>query len=149
MKNPGTEKSPEFAVPPAFLEQFGLLLEKGVQRLNEFQKETLKPLGLTGKHLEILLTLEKKGFASPKAISANVHTDPTTLADLVGDLEKLGMVDSRSNKVTLTDAGKGILSQRVRKSKIEILSGLTPQEQKTLVQLIRKLVISQFAAQKK
>jgi DNA-binding MarR family transcriptional regulator len=149
VKNTETEKSPEFAVPPAFLEQFGLLLEKGVQRLNEFQKETLRPLGLTGKHLEILLALEKKGFASQKALSGNVHVNPTTLIGLVGDLEKSGMVERRSNKVNLTATGKGILSQRVRKSKIEILSGLTPKEQKTLVQLIRKLVISQFAAQKK
>ena len=149
MINPKTEKSPEFAVPPAFLEQFGLLLEKGVQRLNEFQKETLRPLGLTGKHLEILLALEKKGFASQKEISGSVHVDPTTLIGLVGDLEKSGMVESRPGKVTLTLTGKGILSQRARKTKIEILSGLIPQEQKTLVQLIRKLVISQFAAQTK
>ncbi len=149
MKNPKTEKLPEFALPPAFLEQFGLLLEKGVQRLNEFQKETLKPLGLKGKHLEILLMLEKKSSVSQKAISGTVHADPTTLAGLVRDLKKLGMVESRSNKVNLTEAGKGILAQRVRKSQIKILSSLTPQEQKTLVQLIRKLVISQFAAQEK
>ena len=149
MKNLGTEKSPEFAVPPAFLEQFGLLVEKGVQRLNEFQKETLKPLGLTGKHLEILLMLEKKNSAGQNAISGAVHVDQATLLGLVGDLKKLGMVESRSNLVNLTEAGKGILAQRVRKSKIEIFSGLTPQEQKTLVQLIRKLVITQFAAQKK
>ncbi len=149
MKNPETGKSPEFAVPPAFLEQFGLLIEKGVQRLNEFQKETLKPLGLTGKHLEILLALEKKGFASQKAVRGGVHADPATLAGWVGDLEKSGMVESRSNQVYLTAAGKGILSQRVRKSQIKFLSGLTPEEQKTLVHLVRKLVISQFAAQKK
>ena len=131
MKKHGTEKSPEFAVPPAFLEQFGLLIEKGVERLNEFQKETLRPLGLTGKHLEILLALEKKGFASQKAIGASVHADPTSLAGLVGDLEKSGMVERRSTRVQLTVEGKGILSQRVTpKSQIKILSGLTPRNKR-------------------
>lgn len=149
MKNPGADKSPEFAVPPAFLEQFGLLLDKGVQRLNEFQKETLKPLGLTGKHLEILLMLEKKSSASQKEIGGMVHADPATLAGLIGELAKSDLVESRSNQVSLTETGKGILSQRVRKSQIKYLSSLTPPEQKTLVQLIRKLVISLFADQNK
>lgn len=149
MKNPPNDKSPEFAVPPAFLEQLGILLDKGVERLNQFQKETLKPLGLTGKHLVIFLMLEKKGSAGPKAIADRLQADPATVAALVGDLEKLGMAQSRSKKVSLTDAGRGILSQRVRKTRIKFLSSLTPGEQKTLISLIRKSMVSLFAAQNK
>jgi DNA-binding MarR family transcriptional regulator len=157
MKKNGTENLPEFAIPSAVLEQFGLLLDKGVQKLNEFQKETLGPLGLGGKHLEILLNLEEKGPMSQPAISRLLQVDRTRLAGLIDDLEKVGMVVRPKNAagkpsqgVNLTTGGKGILSQRApRKSQLNLLSGLTPEEQKTLVHLLRKLVISRFDAQKK
>jgi DNA-binding MarR family transcriptional regulator len=157
MKKPNMENLPEFSIPSAVLEQFGLLLEKGVQKLNEFQRETLGPLGLTGKHLEILLSLEEKGAMSRPVISRLLHIDRIKLVSLIDDLVKVGMVASpqnpngrRSQEVNLTVGGKGILSQRApRKPQNKMFSGLTPDEQKTLVHLLRKLVISHFDAQKK
>jgi DNA-binding MarR family transcriptional regulator len=157
MKKPKTEYLPEFAITSAFLEQFGLLLGKGVQKLNEFQKETLGPLGLTGEHLEILLVLEERGATGQKEIGRLLHIDPAKMSGLIGDLERVGLVKSlpkaagpRSSGVTLTVSGKGILSQRgSRKSQIKMASGLTPEEQKTLFHLLRKLVLFNFDAQKK
>lgn len=156
MKKPAREKLPEFAVSSVVLEEFGLLVEKGFRRLSEFQKETLRPLGLTGKHLEILLILEPKGSIRQQVIGRRLRMDRTTLAGLMDGLEKVGMVERPkdaagrpSGRVILTQEGRGIIAQRTsRKSQLKILSGLNPKEQKTLIHLLRKLVLARFDAQK-
>jgi DNA-binding MarR family transcriptional regulator len=151
MKKPKREKLPEFAISGTVLEQFGSLLEEASRNLVKFERETLKPLGLTGKHLEILLVLEQKALNRQKGIG-RLGIDRNTLATLMNGLEKVGMVERpknaagrRSDRVLLTTEGRGILSQRMSpKSQIKILSGLTPEEQKTLIRLLRKLILARF-----
>lgn len=156
MKKFEKEKLPEFAISGVVLEQFGKLLEEASRNLVKFERETLKPLGLTRKQLEILLPLEPKGFLRQPALGRRFHINRTTLAGLVEGLEKVGMVERPKNasgrptgRVHLTTEGRGILSQRMaRKSQIKILSGLTPKEQETLIYLLRKLIVTRFDAQK-
>lgn len=142
----------------AVLEQLGFLLGKAVQKLHEFQGETLGPLGLTGKHLGILLVLKEKGSISQHEIGQCVHIDRTTMVAMIDDLEKLGLVerqghptDRRSHMVYLTAKGKVVLPKAhglARTSQKKLLSSLTAKEQKALIDLLRKLVLTHFATNK-
>jgi DNA-binding MarR family transcriptional regulator len=108
--------------------------------------------------LGILLVLKEKGSISQHDIGQCVHIDRTTMVAMIDDLEKLGMVerkghptDRRSHMVYLTPKGKEILPKAhglARTSQNKLLSSLTGREQKALIELLRKLVLTHFADKK-
>lgn len=142
----------------AVLEQLGFLLGKTIQKLHEFHGETLGPLGLTGKHLGILLSLKEKGSISQHDIGRCVHIDRTTMVAMIDDLEKLGLVerkghptDRRSHMVYLTAKGSETLPKAhalAQASQKKLLSNLTAKEQKDLVTILRKLVLTHYTTNK-
>jgi DNA-binding MarR family transcriptional regulator len=158
LKKNGTESLTECPFAGAVLEQLAFLLEKAMQKLNRFQRKTLGPLGLTGNHLDVLLTLEEKGSISQQEISRCVHIDRSTMVAMIDHLENWGMVerlrnsaDRRSYRIFLIAKGKQMIPKAKRLamiSQIKFLSCLTTQDQKVLVGLLRNLVINNFATSK-
>ncbi len=137
------------------LSQMGFLMGRASQKLQEFQAGVLGPMGLIGKHLGILLTLQEKGLISQQEIGKCVQIDRTTMVDMIDHLEKLGLVerrehptDRRSHSVALTEKGRKTLQkarQLAQGIQTKFLSVLSPGEQKKLLQLLRKLVLTHYA----
>jgi DNA-binding MarR family transcriptional regulator len=136
----------------------GFLLIKAAQRVREVYEEALKPTGLTAKHAGVLMILEEKGSLSQHELGKCAYIDRTTVVGLMDDLERLGLVerkehptDRRSHAIYLTTKGKDVLPV-IDKHALEMerafLDCLSTPEQKSLIQILRKLVLNHFTVSK-
>jgi DNA-binding MarR family transcriptional regulator len=147
-------KSPE-AIPDALLGRVGFLLNRGAQKVREVYQTALEPLGIDGKQMGVLVVLSGKGSISQHEIGLCTHIDRTTMVALIDDLEQKGLVerqehptDRRSHSLVLTAKGKELLPKAHKLSEAaekKFLNGLTAREQKEVIQLLRKLILSHFA----
>jgi len=136
----------------------GFLLNKAAQRVREVYEEALKPTGLTAKHAGVLMILEEKGSLSQNELGKCAYIDRTTVVGLMDDLERLGLVerkehptDRRSHAIYLTAKGKDVLpviDKQALEMEREFLDCLSAQEQKSLIQILRKLVLNHFTVSK-
>jgi DNA-binding MarR family transcriptional regulator len=149
---------PLFIPTEKLLGRSGFLLNKAAQRVREVYEEALKSTGLTAKHAGVLMILEEKGSLSQNELGKCAYIDRTTVVGLMDDLEKLGLVerkehptDRRSHAIYLTAKGKEILPV-IDKHAVEMerkfLGCLSSQEQKSLIQILRKLVLNHFNVSK-
>ena len=157
------KKGPETPLPTLIpseklLGRSSFLLNKAAQRIRDIYEEVLRPANLTGKHIGILFILEEKGSISQNELGKCAYIDRTTIVGLIDDLEKEGLVerkehptDRRSHAIYLTAKGKEALPAFDKKA-LEIeqkfLDCLSAQEQKNLIQILRKLVLSHFTVSK-
>jgi DNA-binding MarR family transcriptional regulator len=103
----------------------------------------------------VLVVLSGKGSISQHEIGLCTHIDRTTMVALIDDLEQKGLVerqehptDRRSHSLVLTAKGKELLPKAHKLSEAaekNFLNGLTAREQKEVIQLLRKLILSHFA----
>ena len=136
----------------------GFLLSKVAQRIRDNYDESLKDLGVNARHAGLLTILEEKGSISQSELGSWAHIDRTTIVALIDDLEKAGFVerkehptDRRSHAIYLTAKGKEIMPQieKIAKEREqEFLEPLAAQEQKTLLQILRKLVVHHYSMPK-
>ncbi len=136
------------------LDQMGFLMGRASQKLQELQARDLGPMGLLGKHLGILQSLQDKGLICQQEIGKLVHIDRTTMVDMIDHLEKLGLVerrehptDRRSHSVALTEKGRKTLQKArhlAQGVQEKFLSVLSAEEQKKLLQLMKKLVMTHY-----
>src|SRR5665213_1547925 len=149
---------PLFIPTEKLLGRSGFLLNKAAQRVREVYEEALKSTGLTAKHAGVLMILEEKGSIPQNELGKCAYIDRTTVVGLIDDLEKMGLVerkehptDRRSHVIYLTAKGKELLPA-INKHALEIegkfLDCLSAQEQKSLIQILRKLVLSHFNVSK-
>jgi DNA-binding MarR family transcriptional regulator len=106
----------------------------------------------------LLTILEEKGSITQSELGNWAHIDRTTIVALIDDLEKAGFVerkehptDRRSHAIYLTVKGKELMPQIekiVKDSEQEFLEPLAAQEQKTLLQILRKLVVHHYSMPK-
>lgn len=149
---------PTFIPTEKLLGRSGFLLNKAAQRVRDVYEEALKPTRLTAKHAGVLMILEEKGSLSQHELGKCAYIDRTTVVGLMDDLEKLGLVerkehptDRRSHAIFLTAKGKELLPV-IDKHAVEMekkfLDCLSAQEQKGLIQTLRKLVLNHFNVSK-
>ena len=158
MKKQEEVPSSAFITSEKILGRVGFLLNKGAQRVREVYEEILRPMGLTGRHAGILLILEEKGSITQQEIGKCAHIDRTTMVDMVDDLERLGLVerkehptDRRSHSIYLTQKCREALPSIEKLCQVaesQFLSCLSAKEQKDLIQILRKLVLSHYALSK-
>jgi DNA-binding MarR family transcriptional regulator len=149
---------PIFIPTEKLLGRSGFLLNKAAQRVREVYEEALKPTGLTAKHAGVLMILEEKGSLSQHELGKCAYIDRTTVVGLMDDLEKMGLVerkehptDRRSHAIYLTPKGKEILpliDKHAVAMENKFLGCLNVQEQKSLIQILRKLVLNHFNVSK-
>jgi len=157
------EKKPSAPLPlfiptEKLLGRSGFLLNKAAQRVREVYEETLKPTGLTAKHAGVLMILEERGTLSQNELGKCAYIDRTTVVGLMDDLEKMGLVerkehptDRRSHAIFLTPRGKELLpviDKHAVAMERKFLGCLNAQEQKGLIQTLRKLVLNHFNVSK-
>ena len=141
-------------IPDAMLERMGFLLNRSAQKITEIVLRTLEPLGLTGKHLGVLLTLKEKGPIPQQEIGHCIKVDRTTMVQIVDDLEKLGLVERKDNpedrraySLSVTAKGKETLTKGlhlVTSAEREFFGDLSVKDQKELVRILKQLVVAHY-----
>ena len=142
----------DIGVPEVILERMGFLLNRVALKQRELVEEVLKPFGLIGKHLGILLLIEDRGSLPQQEIGKCMYIDRTTMVGMIDDLEKLGYVerkahptDRRAHALYLTAKGREVLPKLYRLSleaEKKLLKPLPAGDQKQLGRILRQLVLA-------
>jgi DNA-binding MarR family transcriptional regulator len=140
---------------PAGHEQAGfafLLVQLGTAVARQFS-EQLAPLGVEPRHVGMLTRLAANEGRSQQAIGELIGLNPTQMVFLVDELEDRGFVERRRNPADrrsyglfLTSAGRDMLTRVqdvARAHQAALGSALSPQEQRQLTSLLRKLATAQ------
>ena len=97
-------------------DRLGYLLKHAQQQLAALGAEALRPYGITGRELAVLLVLDDAEPASQQETAQRLAVDRTTMVALLDGLEAGGFVarrphaqDRRRNVVELTEAGRETL----------------------------------------
>lgn len=139
-------------IPPIILERMGFLLNRAALKQREMVEDALKPYGLIGKHLGILLLIQEKGALPQMEVGKCMYIDRTTMVDMIDDLEKLGYVerkahptDRRAHALYLTTKGRELLpklNQLGLKAEKRLLAPLSSKDQNELSRILRELVLA-------
>ena len=102
-------------VPPLH-DRFGYLLKHARDHLAALSDDALRPFGINGRQLAVLMVLADGEPASQHEAARRLAVDRTTMVELIDRLEAMGLVerrpdatDRRRNIVALTDAGSRTL----------------------------------------
>ena len=98
--------------------QLGMLLRVAHARAARVANEALRPLGLEGRHLGVLLVLDRQGPLSQTQIGEQLGADKSAMGRTVDDLERLGAAvrladpaDRRARQVSLTADGERLVAE--------------------------------------
>jgi DNA-binding MarR family transcriptional regulator len=104
-------------------DSLGYLLKHAYQRYSERNDAALEPLGIDGRELGVLLTVDDGSPRSQQEIAAKLGVDRTTMVGMLDALEAKGFLarrqdptDRRRNVVALTESGSDLLPRAVRVS---------------------------------
>ncbi|MET8004427.1 MarR family winged helix-turn-helix transcriptional regulator [Nonomuraea glycinis] len=135
---------------PELSSRLGYLLKHARLRLDELYTNALRPYGIDGRELGVLLALAGHEPASQQQAAQRLGIDRTTMVALLDTLQGKGLVsrhpdanDRRRNVVELTDAGRKTLSQAIEASdeaERALLAPLTPQAARHLRTALRTIV---------
>ncbi|MEU6142949.1 MarR family transcriptional regulator [Streptomyces sp. NPDC047081] len=119
------------------------------------RREALDSDGLRRWQYKVLLTLRRLGppyTASPSLLAERLGLTRGALSARLGPLEEAGLIsrthetaDRRRVRVRLTEAGSAAFEQHAateEAGEVALLSALTAAEQRTLADLLRKLVVA-------
>jgi DNA-binding MarR family transcriptional regulator len=116
-------------------------------------RDTLVPLGLRPRHLDVLAALAALPSPSQQTISATLGLDPNTVVDVVDDLERMGYTvrernprDRRQHLLVATPAGHEILSRAATaagEAEANLLAVLSP-EQRTALHEAAGILLAQL-----
>jgi DNA-binding MarR family transcriptional regulator len=123
--------------------------------LNRWIERTVAAFGLTRGEYDLLATLRREGppyRLTPKELTDSLMLTSGGMTNRIDRLEEAGLVvrqpdprDRRGVLVALTPAGRERLDAAlpaVLAIQDQLLAGLTPEEQETLVPLLRKWLLS-------
>ncbi|WP_367319045.1 MarR family winged helix-turn-helix transcriptional regulator [Streptomyces sp. HUAS ZL42] len=119
------------------------------------RRETLDSDGLGHGQYKVLLTLRRQGppyETSPSRLADLLGLTRGALSARLGPIEEAGLIvrthetgDRRRVRVRLTDAGHAAFEQHAASEEageVALLAALTSEEQQTLAELLRKLVLA-------
>lgn len=98
-----------------------LNLRKASRVVTQLYDEALSPLGVRSTQLGILLTVKLMEPVAPSKLAGELMMDRSTLTRNLQPLVRAGLLelgpgtDRRSRQVTLTDAGRPLLSQAMQR----------------------------------
>jgi DNA-binding MarR family transcriptional regulator len=157
-KNPLETVASTLSLSEKLLGRSGFLLAKAAQRVRDAYDSSLAETGMNARHAGVMAILGEKGTISQSEIGSCTYIDRTTVVAVIDDLEKLGYVerkehptDRRSHAIYLTEKGKEYLpkiDKQAMETEGKFLECLNTQEQKNLIQLLRKLVLNHYTVTK-
>ena len=140
------------ASPPApeLIDRLGYLLKHAQLMLAEHTADALRPYGISGRELAVLLVLDGREPTSQQQAAGRLGIDRTTMVAFVDTLENKGLVerhpdanDRRRNVVVLTTAGQDTLRDASRASdeaERRFLAPLAESAAKQLKGSLRKVI---------
>lgn len=131
------------AHPSHYLSRIG----RGLTRLGDAR---LRPIGLAAAQLPVLSMLQNGERRSQKELAMLAKVEQPTMAQLLARMERDGLIrrepdpdDGRSSLVSLTPIALELLPegrQVLRDGNADITRGLTPEEVRTLIGLLRRVL---------
>jgi DNA-binding MarR family transcriptional regulator len=148
-----TDDSPR---PPTLLAQPSYLASQVAKYGRRHLENVLAEHGLALIHNAVLTALDDFGPRSQQQLADALDFNKGHLVSRIDELEDRGLItrtqdpaDRRRNKIALTPAGRALL-KRLRivalDSQRGFLGALTPAEQETLVELLRRVLVANDAA---
>jgi DNA-binding MarR family transcriptional regulator len=144
------DRTAEPGPAPELIDRLGYLLKHAQQELAEHTAGALRPYGISGRELAVLLVLGGSEPASQQQAAGRLGIDRTTMVGFVDTLENRGLVerhpdanDRRRNVVVLTRAGRETLRDATRASdeaEHRFLAPLTESAAKQLKGSLRKVI---------
>jgi DNA-binding MarR family transcriptional regulator len=114
--------------------------------------EALETIGLTPALFGVLNVLGAREGSIQQELSADMGIDPSAMVTLIDELEGAGLAerrrrprDRRAWEVTITSKGRRTLGrarQLAAQVEDEVLAGLSSDERRQLVKLLRRAVVS-------
>jgi DNA-binding MarR family transcriptional regulator len=139
----------------SLLETSIFLLFKATAKVRDHYEEALKPLGINGRHLSLMIAIEERGSITQHQMGRSLCTDRSSMVQLVDDLEKIGFVerrdvpeDRRAHAIALTILGKQRLPEAKRlgaEAEKKFLSHLAPAQRRSLLADLKDLVLAHYA----
>jgi DNA-binding MarR family transcriptional regulator len=130
-------------------------LAKLARHMSQVRRDTLDSDGLRHWQYKVLLTLRRHGppyVASPSELADRLGLTRGALSARLAPLEEAGLIgrthestDRRRVRVRLTEAGHDAFELHAASEEadeVALLAALTAQEQRTLADLLRKLVVA-------
>lgn len=149
------EWSKELAWMDPVKEAIYVRLAKLARHMSQARRDTLDSDGLRHWQYKVLLTLRRHGppyTASPSELADRLGLTRGALSARLAPLEEAGWIgrthesaDRRRVRVRLTDAGYAAFEQHAASEEadeVALLAVLTAAEQRTLADLLRKLVVA-------
>lgn len=138
------------SLPPSLAVWTGYLLGRATDRSREYFEALVKPLGIGRRHFGVLAVLGEEKPLSQVEIGDRLGIDRNTMVILLDDLEEKLLVarrrdpsDRRAYRVSLTDAGRDVLTQATaaaRRTNDAVFAPLTAEEKAQLHSLLSRLV---------
>lgn len=126
---------------------FGFLLTESARLLRKLIDRRLHPLGLTRAQWSVLAILSNRDGLSQSQLAEVLEIEKTTTGRLIDHVEKSGWVerrpipgDRRLWGVYLTEQARPVIAEVERivlNTRMEMLSGLSPQQQLDLSQALQ------------
>jgi DNA-binding MarR family transcriptional regulator len=136
-------------IPPELSRFPGYLMARLGQTSSRRFAEALQPLGLHPRDFGVMNIVAANPGISQQALSEHTGIDASSMTALIDELETLGVAerrphpsDRRARAIHLTPAGEEMLERARRAAgelQGELLSVLTAEERRTLVELLGKL----------
>jgi DNA-binding MarR family transcriptional regulator len=145
---------PEHTEPGEVLAgSIGFLISKlGMTSAHAFA-ETLSPLGIDPRHFGILRIIAMSEGPSQQRLGEALAVPPSRMVALIDDVEERGLVerrrnptDRRAHAIHLTAKGRKLYDRAVEKASAfedELCAGLSEAERAQLLDLLRRLAVSQ------
>ena len=113
--------------------------------------EAMRPFGLEMRHTGVFVVLNHQPGIDQRSLAAALGRDQTSTAQMVDDLQALGLVERRpspanrrTNALFLTAAGAALLRERLAPAiadvQARVLDALSPEEAATFLALLVRLV---------
>jgi DNA-binding MarR family transcriptional regulator len=132
--------------------ELGLLLRVAHRRASRAADEALRPLGIEGRHLGVLLTLSRRGVLSQTQLVDALGADKSAMVRTIDDLERLGAAtrrpdpaDRRARLVELTESGRELLAeaqQAARQVADDLFGSFSESEYQLLKNLLTRVTQS-------
>lgn len=137
-------------LPPSLSVWTGYLLSRAAQQCRSYFDALVEPLGIHGRHFSVLAVLGEEKPLSQVEMGERLGIDRNTIVLLLDDLEVRGLVtrrrdprDRRAHLVSLTDAGRDVLTQSTamaRRTNDEVFAPLSSEERAQLHALLSRLL---------
>ena len=132
--------------------QLGLLLGRAAILKDKIIDTHMEPHGITAAQFKVLIIMAQFGVDTPAELCRNLSLDSGSMTRMLDRLEQKGFLarqrceaDRRQVQLVLTEEGEklaALLPHIGAEAMNELAGGITPEELKTLEQILKKILVA-------